>query len=44
MNDFWDINANVQIATALFLIVALLMYISFKLSEKTKKTSKSSKH
>jgi K+-transporting ATPase A subunit len=43
MNDFWDINANVQIATALFLIVVLLMYISFKLSEKTRKPSKSSK-
>jgi len=32
MNSFWDINTNVQISTALLLIVMLLMYIAFKLS------------
>ncbi len=34
MNDFWTLNANAQIATALVLIVVLLTYIAFKLSEK----------
>lgn len=32
-SDFWTINANVQIATALILIVILLTYIAVKLSE-----------
>ena len=42
MSNFWNINANVQIAAALFLIVVLLTYIAFQLS-KEKKPSKSSK-
>ena len=42
MSNFWNINANVQIAVALFLIVVLLMYIAFQLS-KEKRTPKSPK-
>lgn len=34
MNDFWTANALAQIATALVLIVILLMYIAYKVSEK----------
>lgn len=42
--NFWDANSNVQIAVALFLIVVLLMYIAYKLSEGSRKSSKSAKH
>lgn len=42
MNDFVTITTNTQIATALVLIVALLTYIAFKLSDKSKSSSKSS--
>lgn len=40
--DFWTVNANVQIATALILIVILLTYIAFRLtpSKKSPKTAK----
>jgi|GEM_PF-6355840 len=41
MSNFWDISVGVQISTALFLIVVLLMYIAFKLSENRKRPSKS---
>jgi len=44
MNSFWDINTNVQISTALLLIVMLLMYIAFKLSGTKKNPSRTSKH
>lgn len=40
--DFWTINANVQIATFLLLIVILLTYIAVKLSE-PKTSSRSSR-
>lgn len=40
MNDFWDISANVQIAFGLFLIVVLLTYIAYKLSEGKKRSSR----
>lgn len=40
MKNFWDISANVQIATALVLIVVLLTYIAFKLSEGKKRSSR----
>lgn len=43
MNDFWDINVKVQISTALILIVILLMYIAYKLSENKKPSSRSAK-
>lgn len=39
MNNFWNISANVQIATALMLIVILLLYIAFKVSEKDRRSS-----
>jgi len=42
MNDFLIITANTQIATALVLIAALLLYIAYKLSEGKKRKSKSS--
>lgn len=32
MSDFWNISANVEIATALMLIVLLLLYIAFRVS------------
>jgi len=35
MSDFWTANANAQIATALVLIVMLLIYIAYKLSSKS---------
>lgn len=41
MTDFWKINALVQIEVALVLIVILLMYIAYKLSEKGGKPSRS---
>lgn len=41
MNDFWDINAIVQFNVALVLIVGLLLYIAFKLSEGKRRSSKS---
>lgn len=37
----WTINANIQLVTALLLIVILLMYIAYKLSQGT--THRSSK-
>ena len=43
MSDFWRINALVQIDVALVLIVLLLLYIAFKLSEDKKRASRSSK-
>lgn len=39
MNNFWNISANVEIATALMLIVLLLLYIAFRLSGKDKGAS-----
>lgn len=44
MKDFWDINLGVQIDTALMLIVILLMYIAYKLSENGKRKTRSAKH
>lgn len=41
MNNFWDISANVQILTALVLIVLLLLYIAFKVSNKDKTSHRS---
>lgn len=43
MSNFWEINALAQIATALVLIVILLMYIAYKLSEGKLRSHKSSK-
>lgn len=43
MSDFWKNNAIVQIDVALFLIVVLLLYIAFRLSENRKRSSKLSK-
>ena len=43
MNDFLTITTNSQIATALVLIVILLTYIAFKLSERRKPHARSSK-
>lgn len=41
--NIWTLNANIQILTALVLIVVFLMYIAFKLSESgVKKPSKKS--
>lgn len=37
MNDFWDFNVNLQITTAIFLIVVLSAYIIFKLLTNKKK-------
>jgi len=34
-SDLWAINANVQILTALVLILLLLLYIAYKLSQKS---------
>ncbi len=31
---FWQINANIQLLTALILIVVFLMYIAYKLSRR----------
>ena len=39
MNNFWNISANVEIATALMLIVLLLLYIAFRLSGKDRGSS-----
>jgi len=39
MNNFWNISANVEIATALMLIVFLLLYIAFRLSGKERHSS-----
>ncbi len=32
MDEFWKINANAQISFGIFLIVALLTYIAYKVS------------
>lgn len=37
MVNFWDHVSNVQIATALFLIAVLLMYIAFREPRKSRK-------
>lgn len=39
-NDFINFSNNTQIATALVLIVVLLTYIAFKLSEGKKRSSR----
>lgn len=39
--NFWDINVKAQISTALVLIVILLMYIAYKISDNKKVASKS---
>lgn len=41
MNNFYDISANIQILTALILIVLLLLYIAFKLQERNKSSHRS---
>lgn len=41
MNDFLNITTNSQIATALLLIVILLLYIAYKVSEEKKGSQKS---
>lgn len=37
MNDFWSANALAQIATALVLIVILLMYITYRVDKKPRR-------
>lgn len=43
MNDFLTFTTNTQIATALVLIVVLLTYIAFRLTEGKRHSSRSSK-
>ncbi len=44
MIDFADFNVKLLIATSLTLIAASLVYIAFKLSEKSSKKSSSVSH
>ncbi len=37
MSELWNSVANVQIATALVMIVVLLMFIAFKVSDRSPK-------
>lgn len=38
MDDFWTINGIALVVLALFLIVVLLMYIAYKISNKSRKS------
>ena len=43
LTGLWAMNANIQLLTALILILILLVYIAFKLSEKKPQSSKTSR-
>ena len=43
MNDIWEITSRVQTTTVLVLILIVLLYIAYKLSQNGKRHSKSSR-